>query len=155
MANFYMTLPAEEISRQVAILLNNNNQLRKHHSRYTIMAERGMYFVDIVAGQVIGCQGILQENAQITKLFHLCVHPDWRRRGIARRLKIAALNHITTPYAYVTIREDNIASIRLNMSLGFTLVKKDWVGNHNLLTFGRPMNYEQPKMENRPLFITR
>lgn len=139
MANFYMTLSGEEIAHQVAELLNAHNQLRKRHSGYTILASRGAYFVDIVGGQVIGCQAILRENDQLTRLFHLCVHPDWRRRGLARKLKLAALSNVRTPYAYVTIREDNVASINLNQSLGFVFVKKDCVGDHHVLTLGRMM----------------
>lgn len=139
MANFYMTLPAEEISRQVAALLNTHNQLRTNHNKYTIMNARGAYFVDIVAGIVAGCQAILRINDEITKLFHLCVHPDFRRRGIARKLKLAALSHVSTPYVYSTIREDNIASINLSLSLGFSVAKKELMGDHYVLTLGRTM----------------
>jgi RimJ/RimL family protein N-acetyltransferase len=137
MANFYMTLSAEEIARQVAILLNDHNLLRKDHTAYTIMKGAGAYFVDVIGGRVIGCSAIHRENAEATRQFHLCVHPDFRRRGIARKLKLAAMGNVTTPYVYVTIREDNVASINLNTGLGFTLVKKDWVIDHHVLTFGR------------------
>jgi len=144
MANFYMTLPAEELARQVAMLLNINNKLRKHHTANTITNSRATYFVDVIASQVIGCSAILKENDQITRQYHLCVHPDFRRRGIARKLKMAALGYISTPYAYVTIREDNVASINLNTSIGFVLVKRDWVGDHHVLTLGRMMINAQP-----------
>jgi len=139
MANFYMTLSAEEISQQVAVLLNTHNQLRTRHNAHTVMGMRGAYFVDVVGGQVIGCSAILRENDQVTRQFHLCVHPDFRRRGIARNLKLAALRNVSTPYVYVTIREDNAASISLNTSVGFTLVKKDWARDHYVLTLGRMM----------------
>lgn len=137
MANFYMTLPAEEVSRQVAILLNEHNQLKTNHTGYSILNGKGAYFVDVIGGQVIGCSAILKENDQVTKQFHLCVHPDYRRRGIARKLKMSSLAQVSTPYIYVTIREDNIASINLSMSLGFVPIKKDWSGDHNVLTLGR------------------
>jgi len=143
MANFFTTLPAEEIARQVAELLNAHNQLRKRHTGFSLQALRGAYFVDVVGGQVIGCQAILRENNQLTRLFHLCVHPDWRRRGLARKLKLAALANVGTPYAYVTIREDNAASINLNQSLGFVLVKRESVGDHNVLTLGRMMTNDR------------
>jgi len=165
MANFYMTLPAGEVARQVADLLNNHNQLRKYHNAYTVLKHKGAYFVDVVGGNVVGCQAILRENDMLTRLFHLCVHPNYRRQGIARKLKVAALNNVKTPYAYVTIREDNIPSINLNMSLGFVLVKKDWAGDHNVLTLGKMMFYGGQKQStgdpNRQiqsagqLFITR
>lgn len=140
MANFYMTLPVEDIARQVAILLNNHNRLRTDHTAQTVLNRRGAYFVDVVGGIVIGCSAILKENEEATRQFHLCVHPDFRRKGIGRKLKLASMAHVTTPYVYVTIREDNVASINLNESLGFILVKKDWAADHHVLTFGRLMN---------------
>lgn len=145
MANFYMTLPAEEISRQISILLNTHNQLRKRYNANSVMGMRGAYFVDVIGGQVIGCSAILRENDQVTRQFHLCVHPDFRRRGIARNLKLAALKHVSTPYVYVTIREDNVASINLNTSVGFAFVKKDWSRDHYVLTLGRMMNDVRPQ----------
>lgn len=145
MANFYTTLPAEEIARQVAELLNNHNILRKHHTARTITIDRGAYFVDIIGGQVIGCSAIWQETKEVTRQFHLCVHPSFRRQGLGRKLKLASLSHVVTPYAYVTVREDNVASINLNTSLGFVFVKKDWVGNHNVLTLGRMMVNDQQR----------
>ncbi len=101
------------------------------------MGMRGAYFVDIIGGQVIGCSAILRENDQMTRQFHLCVHPDFRRQGIARKLKLSALRNVSTPYVYVTIREDNVASINLNASAGFAFVKKDWARDHYVLTLGR------------------
>lgn len=142
MANFYITLPAQEIAQQVATLLNGHNQLKKNHTAHTIMASKADYFVDIVGGAVVGCQATLKEADEVTKLFHLCVHPNLRRQGIARKLKEAALQYVTTPYSYVTVREDNIASINLNMSLGFIFIKRNWVGGYNILTLGR-INYVQ------------
>ena len=139
MANFYMTLSAEEISQQVAKLLNTHNQLKTRHNTHTVMEMRGAYFVDVIAGQVVGCSAILRENAQVTRQFHLCVRPEFRRQGIARKLKLAALRNVSTPYVYVTIREDNVASINLNASLGFVFVKKDWARDHYVLTLGRMM----------------
>lgn len=140
MANFYTALSAEEIAQQIAELLNTHNKLRKKHTTGSILTSPGAYFIDAVGGRVIACSALLRENDQLTRQFHLCVHPDWRRRGIARRLKLTALQHVKTPYVYVTIREDNVASINLNTSCGFTFVKKDWVGDHYVLTLGRMMD---------------
>jgi len=165
-----MTLSAEEIAQQVATLLNTHNQLKSQYNAHTVMAIRGAYFVDIIGGQVVGCSAILRENAEVTRQFHLCVHPDFRRRGIARKLKLAGLRNVSTPYVYVTIREDNVASINLNTSTGFTLVKKDWAHNHYVLTLGRMMADVRPTANSmdlekrgqvtvhngntRPLFLT-
>ena len=167
MANFYMTLSAEEISQQIAVLLNTHNYLKTQHNIHTIMGKKGAYFVDVVAGQVVGCSAIFRESDQITRQFHLCVHPDFRRRGIARKLKAASLRNVSTPYVYVTIREDNIPSINLNTSFGFVFVKKEWSNDHYVLTLGRMMNdfrpaasgvvdkIQQSYSTSKPLFYTK
>jgi len=137
MASFYMSLPAEDISQQVADLLNNHNKLYKQHSAYSIMRDPGQYFLEIVGNKIIGCSAIMQEDAKLTRQYHLCVHPDYRRRGIARKLKTISLNSIQTPYVYVTIREDNMPSLNLNYSFGFVFVRKDWSKDHYVITLGR------------------
>lgn len=140
MANFYTTLPAEEIAQQVADLLNTHNKLQKKHSAYTIMASAATYFVDVVGGKVVACSALLRESKEVSRLFHLCVHPDYRGRGIARKIKEQVLRHVESPYVYVTIREDNVVSIHLNKSMGFVEVKREWVGDHNVLTLSRLTN---------------
>ncbi len=144
MANFFVTLDAQQIAEQIASLLNTYNKLRKRHTAYTILNGRGAYFVDIVGHKVVGCQALLRENHEVTRLFHLCVDPDYRRRGIARKLKETALSHVETPYALVTIREDNVASISLNVSMGFVQIKKEWAGDHNVLTLMKVMTDVRP-----------
>jgi ribosomal protein S18 acetylase RimI-like enzyme len=137
MVEFYMSLPAEEIAQQVAGLLNNHNKLYKKHTAYSIIRDPGKYFLEIAGDRVIGCSAIMQEDRKITRQYHLCVHPEFRRRGIARKLKQTALNNVRTPYVYVTIREDNVPSLNLNYSFGFVFVKKEWSKDHNVITLGR------------------
>lgn len=137
MVEFYMTLPAENIAQQVATLLNEHNQLYKNHSARSILSDPGKYFVEVMGDRVIGCSAIMQEDPKLTRQYHLCVHPDFRRRGMARKLKQISLNHVVTPYVYVTIREDNIASLNLNYSFGFVFVKKDKSKDHYVITLGR------------------
>ena len=137
MVEFYMSLPAEDIARQVADLLNNHNKLYKTHSVISIMRDPGKYFLEIAGNRVIGCSAIMQEDPKLTRQYHLCVHPEFRRRGIARKLKQTSLNNVKTPYVYVTIREDNAPSLQLNYSFGFIFVKKEWSKDHNVITLGR------------------
>lgn len=137
MVEFYMSLPAEDIAQQVANLLNDHNKLYKNHTVHSIIRDPGKYFLEIVGNRVIGCSAILQEEPKLTRQYHLCVHPDFRRQGIAKRLKQTSLNNVRTPYVYVTIREDNIPSLKLNYSFGFIFVKKEWSKDHNVITLGR------------------
>lgn len=126
MANFYITLPVDEIARQVAALLNAHNKLFTTHNAYSVINNPATYFIETYGAKVVGCSAIIQETEAVTRQFHLCVDPNFRRRGIARKLKRASLNHVQTPFVYVTVREDNAASIALNISEDFKFVKKDW-----------------------------
>lgn len=143
MANFYSSLPAEEIARQVANLLNQNNKLRTRHTAYSIMSSPATYFVEIYGDKVAGCQAIMREIETVTRMFHLSVDLNYRRRGIARKLKRLALSYVQTPFVYVTIREDNAASIALNMSEGFRFIKSDWAFNHYVHVFAKDLRKPQ------------
>jgi predicted GNAT family acetyltransferase len=64
---------------------------------------------------------------------NVAVHPSYRRRGIARQLTIRAIEHIRdhgASAAWLQVREENEAAIRLYHSLGFVERAKriTWVG---------------------------
>jgi ribosomal protein S18 acetylase RimI-like enzyme len=148
-ANFYTTLPAEEIAQQVADLLNKYNKLRVHHSGYSIMNSSADYFAEIYGDRVVGCSAIIRETEEVTKQFHLCVAPEFRRLGVARKLKRRSMSYVKTPYVYVTIREDNPASIALNDSEGFLLIKETRFRNHNVLLLAKDLrNTHQMEVTN-------
>lgn len=131
------TLSPGETARQIANMLNTHNKLRVVHDARSILRDPATYFVRIVRGDVVGCLAIKKVSPEFTKSFHLCVLPEFRKGGIARELKLASMKHVTTPFIFVTIREDNVPSLRLNMSIGFTPVKKTWSKDHFVLTLTR------------------
>jgi len=137
MAELYVTLPKQEMARQIATLLNNHNNLLTKYSARSLLSSEGKYFVELDGGRVVGCIAIQEENPEITKLFHLCVAPDKRRQGIAKKLLQFAIAQSTTPYVYGTIREDNQASLSAVHSLGFVVVSKEWARTHYIITVGR------------------
>lgn len=139
MAQLYTRLPAWEIARQVAKLINAHNRLRVNHSARSIMNSSATYFTEIYGDRIVGCQATIQDTDTVTRLFHLCVDPLFRRQGIARKLKRTALSFIETPFVYVTVREDNAASIALNISEGFQYIKKDWMYDHFVLVLAKDL----------------
>lgn len=58
---------------------------------------------------------------------NVAVHPDYRRRGIARRLTEQAIEHVRqrrAPCVWLQVREDNPAAVHLYRSLNFVEVAR-------------------------------
>lgn len=76
-------------------------------------------------GSLIGNVSLIPFRSKGRKIYliaNVAVHPDQRRRGIARRLTLAALEHTQKRKADATwlqVRDDNPSAIHLYTSLGF------------------------------------
>lgn len=76
-------------------------------------------------GRIVGNINLIPYYQAGRKLFliaNVAVHPDFRRRGIGRRLTEAALQHVrqrNLPSAWLQVREDNPAAVHLYQSLNF------------------------------------
>ena len=73
---------------------------------------------------VIG-YGVMSVVIDESHILNLCIHPDWQRRGLGRKLiqrllKIARQHGAET--AFLEVRENNRAAIALYADLGFTEV---------------------------------
>ncbi len=134
MAEFFTTLSSEEMAQQIAALLNMQNKLYKHHTARTIMSTATNYFVEVEGGVVIGCSGLIKEFPTLSKNYHTSVHPNYQGMGLGTKLKKTVMANCETQYIYSTIREDNIASLRLASKLGWSYVKKEWSRDHYLIT---------------------
>jgi len=94
------------------------------------MAEQGATpfagFVWEQEGQIVGNASHILMTARGKKVYliaNVAVHPDYRRRGIARALTEAALDYCQKSQATATwlhVREDNPAAFQLYQSMGFT-----------------------------------
>lgn len=140
MPEFYISLPAEEIAKQVAQLINKYNRLYKRHNVYSIMNSPVRYFIEVYGDKVVGCTALQKEEPRLSRNFHTCVDPSFRRQGIAKKLKLMALNSCETEFIFSTVREDNIPSVKMNQSLGYLFVRKEWSKDHHVITFGRATN---------------
>ena len=141
MAEFYVSLTQREMASQIAALVNIHNKLYKRHTERSIYKEKGDYFVEVVGNRVVGCVGLSRRDTNLTEVKHVCVHPDFRLRGIGKRLVNLAIANCETDYVYMTVREDNIPSLKMAQSLCFVPVKKHWNIDHSVITVGRRKNY--------------
>ena len=94
---------------------------------------------------MIGCASQIQEYDTLTKIQHICVLSAYRNKGIARKLTELAIANSDTEYVYMTVREDNIASLHLANSAGFVYVRKHWFRDHWTLTLGRRRDHDGSK----------
>lgn len=76
-------------------------------------------------GRIVGNLTLInmsREGKRYTLIANVATHPDYRRRGIARQLTLAALQHMQQRggnEAWLHVREDNPAATQLYLSLGF------------------------------------
>lgn len=137
MAEFYVSLGQQEMARQIAQMVNAHNRWYTRHNAIAISASPARYFVEIVNDKVVGCAASQKEYSNLSKVFHICVLPEFRRKGIAEKLTRLAIAGCNTEYVYMTIREDNLPSLRMAEKLGFVFVKKHWFRDHFTITVGR------------------
>ena len=130
MAHFHISLTNREIAGQIAEMVNLYNLWAMHFPADSIMASPSRYFVEIYGNKVVGCAGIIRDYPTLSKIQHICVLPEFRRREIAYKLTNMAIRSCETEYIYMTIREDNTASLSLSRSLGFRMVEKNWFRDH-------------------------
>lgn len=137
MAEFYTSLSREELATQIAGLVNAYNNLTRIHTTGSILSSPAKYFVEIYENKVIGCVGLTKVNEKESKAHHGSVHPDYRKRGVGKKLLKLAVIHCETPLIYGTIRENNIASLRMSFSVGFKAAQRIYSRGHSLILVKR------------------
>lgn len=140
MAEFYVSISDRSMANQISNMLNQYNRWATKFSASALMITTARYFVELENTTVVGCASHLRQYETLTKIQHICVLPQHQRKGIATRLTNLAINNSETEYVYMTIREDNIASLSLAQSLEFRYITKHWFRDHWTLTFGRRKN---------------
>lgn len=86
-----------------------------------IRSQRTLALLAELEGQIVGYV-FIQLVADECHLHDLAVHPQWQRRGIAKRLMQAALQEIEGSdkrFFFLEVRASNHAAIALYASLGF------------------------------------
>ena len=141
MAEFYVSLTRSEMACQIATLINLHNQLYRRHTERSVLRNKTDYFVEIIGNKVIGCAGLSRRDTNLCEVKHVCVHSEFRKKGIGSKLVKLAIANCTTDYVYMTIRDDNTPSLKMAQSLGFVPVRQHWSVDHYVITVGRRKNY--------------
>lgn len=88
-------------------------------------------------GRIVGNLSLIPFMSRGTRQYliaNVAVHPDYRRRGIARQLTVQALAHVRqrgAPAAWLHVREENQAAQTLYRSVGFEerARRTTWISN--------------------------
>lgn len=121
------------IAEQISLLLNTNNRLINNHDSNSIINNKVQYFIRLHEQKVVGCIGLLIEP-RMDKVLHLSVDHTMRRNKIGFNLLNLAINVSVKDVLYMTIRDDNIASLSLAIKCGFNVVAYKPRNGYNLLT---------------------
>ena len=114
-----------ELAAQVANLVNTYNDLLYRVSVARVMGGPVAYLVEMDGDVVAGCVGLKKlRRKDWYEIGHLCVHPAYRGKRLARVLVEAAYDHIPTGKAWCTIVESNVPSIKTFLNCGFEILQK-------------------------------
>jgi len=130
---FNLTLSDQSLAGQIADLLNTNNRLPIVYNGQSVTANTIQYFVEVTGQTVIGCVGLRREP-RMDKIMHLSVSLLARRQGVALHLLATAVNNSDKDVIYMSVREDNFASLTLAKRLGFEIIAYKPKYNYNVLT---------------------
>jgi len=124
MNKFNLTVDTNNLADQIAALINSGQQLRYYLTRQSILNGRIQYIIEMDREKVIGAMALEQQNAKVTEMKFLCVHPNYRRQGLGRKLLETGVKNATTEFVYGAVRSDNEVNIRNNLRIGMRPVGK-------------------------------
>lgn len=140
MSKFSLTITNRNIAAQIASLLNLGRQQYYTQTEVSVLNSNVKYIVELCGEQVIGVIGLEQKSSQITEIKHLCVHPNFRRRGLGLKLLKKGIEYSNTEFVYDTVRDDNPSSIGNNFRAGFKPVAKYRSRGRYIIIFARRRN---------------
>jgi len=134
---FYFNLDHAKIAYQIAGLINSYNNLGRKRTVNDILHGKTDYIVEVHGKWVLGAVGVDRQSYTFTELKHVVVHPEWRGKGLAKSLVDRALKIVSTRMVYCTVREDNIASLKLFESYGFSVAGEYPAEDHKVIILAR------------------
>jgi len=125
------------LAAQVASLVNGGGQLKFYLTQESVRYSPIKYLIELHKDKVIGTVGLHQHTAKVTELKHLCVHPEYRRQGIGKKLLERGVQASQTEFVYGTVRNDNFVNIRNNFRVGMVPVGKRSKRQYSIIVFAR------------------
>ncbi len=139
MNKFMLATNANTIAGQIASLINAGGQLWAYVTVSAVLINKIKYIIEMDGEKVIGVVG-LEEFGRVTEMKHLCVHPDYRRRGLGKKLLTKGIEAARTEFVYGAVRSDNATNIRNNIRVGMKPIGKRKGRGCYIIIFARRRN---------------
>lgn len=136
MSKFMLTLNANDIAEQIAGLLNGSHQLWYRQNNFTVARNNVRYIIELVGKKVVGVIG-MEQFGNVTELKHLCVDPNYRGRGLGKKLLSKGIEFAPTDMVFGQVRSDNYVNIRNNLRLGMIPIGKKKKNGYSIIIFSR------------------
>jgi ribosomal protein S18 acetylase RimI-like enzyme len=140
MNKLILSVGQQEVATEIANLLNSGGHQGQYMTRHSVLNNKVCYMVELDGSKVIGVIGIEQMNPRVSELKHLCVHKDYRMRGIGKKLLEKAALAAPTEFVYGMVRQDNTTNIRNNLRVGMRPIGKKKGRRGFLICFARRKN---------------
>ena len=118
MSKFRLTIGVNNLASQIASLINSGKQIWYYLTDYSILSSPIQFMIELDKEKVIAVIGIEKKNESLTELKYLCVHPDYRRQGLGKKMLELGMKAATTKYVYGTVRATNEVNVRNNFRVG-------------------------------------
>lgn len=148
MSKFVLTVDARNIATQIADMINAGNQLWARLNESSILLSPIKYLIELDGEIITGVIG-LEQYGRVTELKHLCVHPNYRRRGLGRKLLEKGVQAATTEFVFGAVGSDNHTNIRNNLRIGMRPIGKRWGRGRHIIIFARRKNGDRKSIYNR------
>jgi ribosomal protein S18 acetylase RimI-like enzyme len=137
MGKFILTVDSNSLVAQVTGLVNAGGQLKFYLTQEATRRSPVRYLIELHKDKVIGTIGLHQHGLRVTELKHLCVHPDYRRQGIGKKLLEKGIKAAQTEFVYGTVRSDNLVNIRNNFRVGMVPIGRKRKMQYSIIVFAR------------------
>jgi len=135
MNKFSLTLSTNAVASQIAELINGGKQIWYCLTAFSILNGPVKFLIEVDQDKVVGVIGLEKKSNYVTELKYLCVHPDYRRRGIGKKMLCFGAKSAPTKFVYGTVRSDNYTNIKNNFRCGMKPVGKYRGRGCNIIIF--------------------
>ncbi len=142
MPKFRLTVDSNNLAAQIVDLLNAGGQLWYRQQVHSVLYSPVKYVVELDKEKLIGVVGV-EKFGRVSEIKHLCVHPEYRRQGLGKKLLEKGIEAATTEFIFGAVGSDNHSNIRNNLRLGMRPIGKRPSRGRYIIIFARRKNAQR------------